>query len=291
MFNGTGVAMITPFLEDESVDYNALEKTIEHLINGKVEYIVVMGTTAESATLTAEEKKHIFKFVANITNKRIPLMAGIGGNNTLEIAKAISEFDIEGYQAILSVVPYYNKPNQEGIYQHYKAIAEASKLPILLYNVPGRTGVTMSAETTLRLANNVKNILGTKEASGSFDIFNEIAAHKPKDFLLISGDDAVTLPMIALGAVGIISVIGNAIPLQLSNMVRKCLANDFKGAQPAHFSFLELTRLCFLEGNPAGVKAGMQELGICSDKLRLPLVKVTDATRSKIITEVTKIVA
>jgi 4-hydroxy-tetrahydrodipicolinate synthase len=218
-------------------------------------------------------------------------MAGIGGNNTAEIVEAVSEFDLEGYHAVLSVVPYYNKPNQEGIYQHYKAVAEASKLPILLYNVPGRTGVTMSAETTLRLANNVKNILGVKEASGSFDIFNEIAAHKPKDFLLISGDDPVTLPMMALGAVGIISVIGNAIPAQLSAMVRKCLAGDFKGAQEAHFSFLEFTRLCFAEGNPAGVKAGMQVLGICEDNLRLPLVKVTDATRSKIITEIKKITA
>lgn len=290
IFYGTGVAMVTPFLEDGSVDYNALEKTIEHLINGKVEYIVVMGTTAESATLTKEEKKEIFEFTAKITNNRVPLMAGIGGNNTAEIVEAVNEFDLPGYKAILSVVPYYNKPNQEGIFQHYKAVADASKLPILLYNVPGRTGVTMSAETTLRLAK-VKNILGVKEASGNFDIFNEVAAHKPKDFLLISGDDPVTLPMMALGAVGIISVIGNAVPAQLSDMVRKCLAGDFKGAHEAHFSFLEFTRLCFVEGNPAGVKAGMQELGICKDNLRLPLVKVSDSTRSKIESEIKKIIA
>lgn len=288
IFYGTGIAMVTPFLEDGGVDYNALEKTIEHLIGGEVEYIVVLGTTAESATLTNEEKKEIFEFTAKITKNRIPLMAGIGGNNTAEIVKAVSEFDLAGYKAVLSVVPYYNKPNQEGIYQHYKAVAEASKLPVLLYNVPGRTGVTMSAETTLRLAE-LDNIFGVKEASGSFDIFNEIAAHKPKDFLLISGDDPITLPMIALGAVGIISVIGNAIPAQLSAMVRKCLAGDFKGAQPAHYSFLEFTRLCFVEGNPAGVKAGMKVLNICDDNLRLPLVKVTDATRSKIVTEIKKI--
>lgn len=287
-FYGTGVAMITPFFEDGSVDYNSLEKTIEHLINGKVEYIVVMGTTAESATLTAEEKQSIFEFAAKITNKRIPLMAGIGGNNTAEIVEAVSEFEIDGYEAILSVVPYYNKPNQEGMYQHYKAVAEASKLRILLYNVPGRTGVTMSAETTLRLAYNVKNILGTKEASGNFDIFNEVAAKKPKDFLLISGDDAVTLPMVSIGAAGIISVIGNAIPLQFSEMVRKCLEGDFKGAQEAHFSFLEFARLCFVEGNPCGVKAAMKELGLIDDTLRLPLVKVSDATRSKIIEEIRK---
>ncbi|WP_017256878.1 4-hydroxy-tetrahydrodipicolinate synthase [Pedobacter arcticus] len=291
IFYGTGVAMVTPFLEDLSVDYNALEKTIEHLIAGKVDYIVVMGTTAESATLTAEEKQEIFEFTAKITNNRVPLMAGIGGNNTAEIVDAVSKFDLPGYKAVLSVVPYYNKPNQEGIYQHYKAVAEASKLPILLYNVPGRTGVTMSAETTLRLANNVKNILGVKEASGNFDIFNEIAAHKPKGFLLISGDDPVTLPMIALGASGIISVIGNAIPAQLSAMVRKCLEGDFKGAQSAHYSFLAFTYLCFAEGNPAGVKAGMKNLGICEDNLRLPLVKVTEATRSKIKIEINKITA
>jgi len=291
IFYGTGVAMVTPFLEDGSVDYNALEKTIEHLIGGKVEYIVVMGTTAESATLTSKEKDEIFEFTAKITNNRVPLMAGIGGNNTAEIVEAVRNFDLDGYKAVLSVVPYYNKPNQEGIYQHYKAVAEASTLPILLYNVPGRTGVTMSAETTLRLANSVKNILGVKEASGSFDIFNEIAANKPKDFLLISGDDPVTLPMMALGAVGIISVIGNAVPAQLSTMVRKCLAGDFKGAHGAHFSLLEFTRLCFAEGNPAGVKAGMQVLGICKDNLRLPLVKVTDSTRSKIESEIKKITA
>lgn len=290
MFYGTGVAMVTPFLEDGSVDYNALEKTIEHLVGGKVEYIVVMGTTAESATLTSEEKKQIFEFTAKITDNRVPLMAGIGGNNTAEIVEAVSKFDLSGYKAVLSVVPYYNKPNQEGIYQHYKAVAEASKLPILLYNVPGRTGVTMSAETTLRLAK-LDNILGVKEASGSFDIFNEIAARKPKDFLLISGDDPVTLPMIALGAVGIISVIGNAVPAQLSEMVRKCLAGDFKGAQEAHYSFLAFTRLCFAEGNPAGVKAGMQVLGLCEDHLRLPLVKVSDESRSKITIEIKKITA
>jgi len=284
-FFGTGVAMVTPFLEDKSVDFDALEKTIEHLINGKVDYIVVMGTTAESATLTKEEKQKIFEFTAQKVNKRIPLVAGIGGNDTAEVVEAISKFDIEGYDAVLSVVPYYNKPNQEGIYQHYKAVAEASKLPIILYNVPGRTGVTMSAATTLRLAKE-KNIIAVKEASGNFDIFNDIAANKPEGFLLISGDDPVTLPMMAIGAAGIISVIGNAVPLQLSTMVRHCLKGDFKSAHSAHFSLLEFTKLCFVEGNPAGVKAGMKVLNICDDYLRLPLVKVTDHTRSKIEVEI-----
>ncbi|OAQ41649.1 4-hydroxy-tetrahydrodipicolinate synthase [Pedobacter psychrophilus] len=284
-FFGTGVAMVTPFLEDGNVDFDALTKVIEHLISGKVDYIVVMGTTAESATLTKEEKQKIFQFTAQKVNNRIPLVAGIGGNNTAEIVEAVSKFDMAGYEAVLSVVPYYNKPNQEGIYQHYKAIAEASKLPIILYNVPGRTGVTMSAETTLRLAKE-KNIIATKEASGNFDIFNEIAANKPEGFLLISGDDPVTLPMMAIGAVGIISVIGNAVPLQLSTMVRHGLKGDFSAAHAAHFSLLEFTKLCFIEGNPAGVKAGMKALNICDDHLRLPLVKVTEQTRSKIEVEI-----
>jgi 4-hydroxy-tetrahydrodipicolinate synthase len=288
-FLGTGVAMVTPFLQDGGIDFPGLEKTIEHLINGKIEYIVVLGTTAESATLTSEEKKQIFEFTAQKVNKRIPLVAGIGGNNTSEIVSAVSQFNIAGYEAILSVVPYYNKPTQEGIFQHYKAVAEAATLPIILYNVPGRTGVTMAAATTLRLAKTVKNIIAVKEASGNFDIFNEIAANKPAGFDLISGDDPVTLPMIALGAVGVISVIGNAIPLAFSEMVRTCLKGDFKTAQPAHFSLLEFTRLCFVEGNPAGVKAGMKQLGICDDHVRLPLVKVSDETRAKIITEINKL--
>lgn len=288
-FLGTGVAMVTPFLQDGGIDFPGLEKTIEHLINGKIEYIVVLGTTAESATLTSEEKKQIFEFTAQKVNKRIPLVAGIGGNNTSEIVSAVSQFQIDGYEAILSVVPYYNKPTQEGIFQHYKAVAAAATLPIILYNVPGRTGVTMSAATTLRLAKTVKNIIAVKEASGNFDIFNEIAANKPAGFDLISGDDPVTLPMIALGAVGVISVIGNAVPLAFSEMVRTCLKGDFKTAQPTHFSLLEFTHLCFAEGNPAGVKAGMKQLGICDDHVRLPLVKVSDETRSKIITEINKL--
>ncbi|TKB98762.1 4-hydroxy-tetrahydrodipicolinate synthase [Pedobacter cryophilus] len=288
-FLGTGVAMVTPFLQDGGIDFPGLEKTIEHLINGKIEYIVVLGTTAESATLTNEEKKQIFEFTAQKVNKRIPLVAGIGGNNTAEIVSAVSQFNITGYEAILSVVPYYNKPTQEGIFQHYKAVAEAATLPIILYNVPGRTGVTMSAATTLRLAKTVKNIIAVKEASGNFDIFNEIAANKPTGFDLISGDDPVTLPMIALGAVGVISVIGNAVPLVFSEMIRTCLKGDYKAAQPAHFSLLEFTRLCFVEGNPAGVKAGMKQLGICDDHVRLPLVKVSDETRAKIITEINKL--
>jgi len=284
-FTGTGVAMVTPFLHDGTVDFSGLEKTIEHLINGKVEYIVVLGTTAESATLSISEKQKIFEFTAQKVNKRIPLVAGIGGNNTAEIVEAVSHFNIQGYEAVLSVVPYYNKPTQEGIYQHYKAVAQASILPIILYNVPGRTGVNMLASTTLRLAKEVKNIIAIKEASGNFDQFNEIAANKPEGFDIISGDDPVTIPMIAIGAVGVISVIGNALPFCTSEMVRKTLKGDYKGALPLHYSLLEFTKLCFTEGNPAGVKAAMQELGICENHLRLPLVPVSSLTREKIIFE------
>jgi len=288
-FSGTGVAMITPFQADGSIDFNAMENTIEHLIKGKIEYIVVLGTTAESATLSKEEKGNIFRFVSEKVNKRVPLVAGIGGNNTAKVVEEVKSFSVAGYEAILSVAPYYNKPTQEGIYQHYKAVAEAAVLPVILYNVPGRTGINMSAETTLRLAREVKNIIATKEASGNFDQFNEIAAHKPEGFDLISGDDPVTLPMIALGAIGVISVIGNAFPAKFSEMVRTCLKGDFKSAQKAHFDFLDFTRLCFVEGNPCGVKAAMAELGICEDHLRLPMVKVGKETRDKIKLEVERL--
>jgi 4-hydroxy-tetrahydrodipicolinate synthase len=288
-FLGTGVAMITPFHADGSIDFNAMENTIEHLIKGKIEYIVVLGTTAESATLSKEEKEKIFRFVSEKVNHRIPLVAGIGGNHTAEVVEGVKNFNIEGYEAILSVAPYYNKPTQEGIFQHYKAVAEAAVLPIILYNVPGRTGMNMSAETTLRLAREVKNIIATKEASGNFDQFNEIAANKPEGFDLISGDDPVTLPMIALGAVGVISVIGNAFPTRFSEMVRTCLRGDFKGAQETHFDFLAFTRLCFAEGNPCGVKAAMAELGLCEDHLRLPMVQVGQETRKRIKEEVVRL--
>lgn len=288
-FLGTGVAMVTPFSTDGSVDFNALESVIEHLINGKVEYIVVLGTTAESATLSKDEKKEIFEFVTRKVNKRIPLVAGIGGNNTAEIVKEVKNFSPEGYEAVLSVAPYYNKPTQEGLYQHYKAVAEASALPVILYNVPGRTGVNMTAETTLRLAREVKNIIAVKEASGNFEQFNAIAAGKPEGFDLISGDDPITLPMIAMGAVGVISVVGNAFPAKFSEMVRNCLKGDYNAALPTHFSFLEFTKLCFTDSNPCGVKAALKMLGVADDNVRLPLVKVSDAVRSRIQEEVSKL--
>src|SRR6202012_4347527 len=230
-FPGTGVAIVTPFQADGQVDYTGLEAVINYLIEGGVEYLVSLGTTGENATLTASEKQKIWEKTAEVAAGRVNLVAGIAGNNTIEVAEQIKNFNVKGYDAILSASPAYNKPTQEGIYQHYKAIADNSPLPIILYNVPGRTASNITAQTTVRLARDFKNIIGIKEASGNFDQFNEIMRDKPDDFLFISGDDPVTLPMIALGAVGVISVIGNALPRKFSDMVRVCLAGDFKSAQ------------------------------------------------------------
>lgn len=288
-FQGTGVALVTPFNTDGSVDYNGLKNLINHLVDGGIDYLVSLGTTGETATMTKDEKKKVWAYTAEINNNRLPLVAGIGGNNTLAVAEDIKTFDTTGYSAILSVSPYYNKPTQEGIYQHYKYLAEISPLDLILYNVPGRTGSNMSAETTCRLAHDFKNIIATKEASGSFDQFNQIMRDKPKDFLLISGDDPVTLPMIALGASGIISVIGNALPKQFTDMVNLCLAGDYKAALPAHLSLIEFTRLAFAEGNPAGVKAALKHIGICGDTVRLPLVKASSALEQLIIAEIEKL--
>ncbi|MBW4891297.1 4-hydroxy-tetrahydrodipicolinate synthase [Mucilaginibacter sp. HMF5004] len=284
-FYGTGVAMVTPFQADGAVDFSGLETVVNHIIGGGVEYLVILGTTGESATLSKQEKKDVWSNTAKFNNGRVPLVAGIGGNNTYEVLKSMEEFDTAGYDAILSVSPYYNKPTQEGIYQHYKAIAENAPLPVILYNVPGRTGSMVSAETTIRLANDFKNIIATKEASGSFDQFNYIMKDKPKNFLFISGDDPVTLPMIAMGCAGVISVIGNAIPKEISDMVRLCLKGDYESARPLHYSMIEFTRLMFAEGNPAGVKQAMKELGVCADHVRLPLTKVSSATAAKISAE------
>ncbi|KQM63900.1 4-hydroxy-tetrahydrodipicolinate synthase [Pedobacter sp. Leaf216] len=288
-FQGTGVALVTPFNKDGSVDYNGLKNLINHMVDGGIDYLVSLGTTGETATMTKDEKKKVWAYTAEINNNRLPLVAGIGGNNTLAVAEDIKSFDGAGYSAILSVSPYYNKPTQEGIYQHYKYLAEISPLDLILYNVPGRTGSNMSPETTCRLAHDFKNIIATKEASGSFDQFNQIMRDKPQDFLLISGDDPITLPMVALGASGLISVIGNALPKQLSDMVKQCLAGDFKSAVPAHLSLIEFTRLAFAEGNPAGIKAALKHLGICGDTVRLPLVKASSSLEKSIIAEMEKL--
>ncbi|MCZ4244664.1 4-hydroxy-tetrahydrodipicolinate synthase [Pedobacter punctiformis] len=288
-FQGTGVALVTPFNTDGSVDYNGLKSLINHLIDGGIDYLVSLGTTGETATLTKDEKKKIWAYTAEINNNRLPLVAGIGGNDTLAVAEDIKSFDATGYSAILSVSPYYNKPTQEGIYQHYKYLSEVSPLDLILYNVPGRTGSNMSPETTCRLAHDFKNIIATKEASGSFDQFNQIMRDKPEDFLLISGDDPITLPMVALGASGVISVIGNALPKQFSDMVNLCLAGDFKTAIPAHLSLIDFTRMVFAEGNPAGVKAALKHLNVCGDTVRLPLAKISDSLEKAIVAEVEKL--
>lgn len=282
--------MVTPFREDAQIDYSALTKLINYLIDGGVEYLVSLGTTGESATLDAEERKQVWAFTAGVVKGRVPLVAGIGGNNTLEVVEQIKQFDTFGYDAILSASPNYNKPTQEGIYQHYKLIAENSPLPVILYNVPSRTGSNISAGTTVRLANDFQNIIGIKEASGNFDQLNHIMRDKPEAFLLISGDDPITLPMIALGAVGVISVIGNALPKQTSDMVRLCLEGDFKEARKIHSALINFTALMFAEGSPAGVKTVLRYLSMCSDTLRLPLVQVGEQTKKLIAEETNKVI-
>lgn len=274
-FFGTGIALVTPFNSDGSVDYPGLKKLIEHVTEGGVDYLVALGTTGETATLSKDEKQKIWEFTAEVNNGKLPLVAGIGGNNTIAVANEIKNFNINGYDTILSVSPYYNKPTQEGIYQHYKHIAENTDKDIILYNVPGRTGSNMSPETTCRLANDFKNVIATKEASGSFDQFNQIMRDKPADFLLISGDDPIALPMMSIGAVGVISVLGNALPSQLSAVINMALKGNYQDALPGHLSLLEITKLMFAEGNPAGVKSALKHLNVCGDGVRLPLQKAS----------------
>jgi len=288
-FHGTGVALVTPFNTDGSVDFNGLRNLINHTISGGVDYLVSLGTTGETATLSSDEKKAVWQFTAEANNGRVPLVAGIGGNSTKEVTDGLKQFESSGYSAVLSVSPYYNKPTQEGIYQHYKAVAESSPLPVILYNVPGRTGSNINSETTLRLAHEMKNIIGVKEASANFDQFNRIIRDKPEDFLFISGDDPITLPMISMGAVGVISVVGNALPAIFSTMVRMCLAGNFIEAQPLHYSLTEITRHFFAEGNPGGVKSALKQLNICGETVRLPLVNVSGETQAKIAVELKKL--
>lgn len=279
---GMGVALITPFKEDESVDYEALSRLVDYLIQNGTDYLVVLGTTAETPTLTEDEKKNIIELVKTKVNGRIPLVLGVGGNCTKAVVDKLKSDNFDGIDAILSVVPYYNKPSQEGIYQHYKAISEATKLPIVLYNVPGRTGVNMTAETTLRIAREFKNVVAVKEASGNVTQMDDIIKNKPANFSVISGDDGITYPLITLGAVGVISVIGNAFPKEFSRMVRLGLAGDFNSARTIHHSFTELFSLLFVDGNPAGVKSMLNMMGFIENKLRLPLVPTRITTFEKI---------
>lgn len=279
---GLGVALVTPFNEDKTVDFDALRRMVEYVIQGKSDYIVVLGTTGETPALFPEEKAEIRKTIIETNAGRLPLILGVGGNNTQAVVNELKTGDFTGFSAILSVVPFYNKPSQDGIYHHYEAIAKASPLPVILYNVPGRTGVNMSAATTLSLARDFENIIGVKEASGNFMQIEEIIKHKPDRFVVISGDDGITYPLMTLGAVGVISVIGNAFPMEFGRMVRLCLEGNFHDAMPIHFRFNELFNLLFVDGNPAGVKCTLNALGLIKNELRLPLVPTRMSTNEKI---------
>ena len=281
-FRGTGIAIVTPFHEDGSIDWESYSRLIEFWIKGQVEYLVVLGTTGESATIHGAEKQEVFSFVAREVAGRKPLVAGIGGNDTHEVISGFKNFDLRGYDAILSVSPYYNKPNQEGIFQHYKALNAATPLPIIMYNVPSRTGMSVTADTQLRIAHELKNIFATKEASGNFDLINQLIKNKPDDFMVISGDDPITLQMIAQGAEGVISVVANAYPLEFSNMVRLCLQGNFDAAKPLHYKYIDIIASMFAEGSPSGVKAYLSEMGLCKNTFRLPVWKVGEKLQQRI---------
>jgi 4-hydroxy-tetrahydrodipicolinate synthase len=281
-FRGTGVALVTPFNKDLSVDYPALEKLINHVIDGGVNYLVALGTTAETPTLTAEEKKKVLAFIVDKCGKRVPVVCGIGGNNTAEILEQIKEYDLSGIAGILSVAPYYNKPTQEGVYQHFKAIASATDKPIILYNVPGRTVTNILPATALRLANEFKHIVAIKEASGNLGQCMELVKNKPEHFAILSGDDDLVLPQIAIGMEGVISVAANCFTKDFTGIVNNALKGDFATAKNLHYKLLEGIHLLFIEGNPPGVKYVLNQMNICNNILRLPIVPVSGPTEQKI---------
>lgn len=281
-FIGTGVALVTPFRKQETIDFSKLESLINHIINGGADYIVALGTTSEAATMTDTERHALQDFIIESVGGRCPIMLGLGGNNTLAVTDAIANTNFDGISGILSVAPYYNKPNQRGLAQHFKQIADASPVPVIIYNVPGRTGVNISAETTLQLANECPNIVGIKEASGNIAQVMQILRNKPDRFMVISGDDSLTYPMIALGASGVISVIANALPKEMSAMVKYALKGDQKKALPLHYKMLPLMNAIFDEGNPSGIKALLEIKGHISNTLRMPLVKVSKPLYNKI---------
>lgn len=281
-FKGTGVAIVTPMKADGLVDETALTKLVHHLIDGQVEYLVILGTTGESVTLNKAEKAQVTACVVKSAAGRIPLVLGVGGNNTAEVLEQLQTTDFTGISAILSVSPAYNKPNQEGIYRHFEAIANASPLPIILYNVPSRTGSNMTAETTLRLAKDFPIFIGIKEASGNLEQCMRIAKGKPANFLLISGDDNLTIPMMSIGAKGVISVVANAFPYETSQAVRYALKEEFEKATASYFPLMEITDLLFADGSPGGIKFVLNLLGICGDSVRLPLMNVNSNVASKL---------
>ncbi len=288
---GTGVAIVTPFHKQRNINFTSLGNIVEHVINGGVDYIVCLGTTAEVPTLTAQEQMAVLDCMIDQVDKRVPIVLGMGGNNTSDLVDRIAKTDLSEVSAILSVTPYYNKPSQKGIYEHFKAVAEASSVPVILYNVPGRTSSNISAETCLQLANDFPNIIGIKEASGNFSQCMDIITKKPKNFQVISGEDALTLPLMSAGITGIISVTANAFPKEVSTMINFGLKGDFKKAKDIHYKLLSFTNAIFEEGNPAGIKAALEIMQISQSYLRLPLVKVSKPLYNKIenlINEISK---
>ena len=286
--HGTGIALVTPF-QNGIIDFDGLERVINHTIEGGVEYLVSLGTTGETPTLSKQEQKQVLEFTVKTVAGRVPIVAGFGGNNTAQLVEDIKNYHFKGVDFILSSSPNYNKPTQEGIFQHYMAIAEVAPVPIIIYNVPGRTARNISAETTIRLAKASNKFCAIKEASGDMEQCMKIARDKPEHFLLLSGDDPLTLPMMSFGAKGVISVIGNALPREFSDMIRYCLAGDFKMATPLHFELLKTIDLIFRDGNPAGVKALLEMQNICSKEVRLPLVQLTEPTNEALKVELEKI--
>ena len=272
IFKGLGIALITPFQEDGSVDYDALKRLVTYQLDNGADFFCILATTGETPTLTAEEKLTIKNLIVEIVQARVPILMGCGGNNTAAVVNELRTADLKGIDGILSVCPYYNKPSQEGLYQHFRAIAAATELPVVLYNVPGRTGVNLKAETTVRLARDCHNIVAIKEASGNLEQVDEIIKNKPRDFDVISGDDSLTFPMVSCGAVGVISVIGNALPREFSKMIRLQMRGEYDPARIIHHRFTDLFSLLFVDGNPAGVKAMLSEMGFIKNVLRLPLV-------------------
>lgn len=288
-FTGTGVAMVTPFRKDESIDFAALGKLVEYLIKNKVDYLVVLGTTGESATLQQTEREAVLEYVKEVNNKRLPIVLGIGNYSTRELQKSFKSYNLKGVSAILSVTPYYNKPNQAGLYEHYKVASNESPLPIILYNVPGRTGVNMTAETTLKIVSDFSNIKAIKEASGNISQIMEILRNKPKNFHVISGDDALTLPLISLGASGVISVVANALPGDFSEMVNLALKGKFSEALKLHYKLLEFINLLFADGSPGGVKVALSRLNLIQNNLRLPLATVNKNVNNQIVALIDKL--
>ena len=282
IFRGLGIALITPFTEDGAVDYEALSRLIDYQLDNGADFLCILATTGETPCLSLAERAQIKSAIVRQVAGRVPILMGCGGNNTAAVVEELKNGDFSGIDGILSVCPYYNKPSQEGLYQHFKAIAAATELPVVLYNVPGRTGINLKPETTCRLAKDCKNIVAIKEASGSLEQVDEIIKYKPNDFEVISGDDALTFPMIACGAVGVISVIGNALPKEFSRMIRLEFNGEFEAAQKIHHKFTDLYSLLFVDGNPAGVKALLTEMGFIKNQLRLPLVPTRVTTLQKI---------